>query len=78
MINFAIVEKKETSRGSNCFKLLVETSKDTWEEATYFGNTVPKQITSFKRVKDHLVVEIQKHTSRDKSTGRFKCARKAL
>lgn len=72
MMNFSILYKDKTSKGSNYFKLLVEISNGLWEEAVYFGNTVPKEITSLKLHKDKWIAEIQKHTSRDQHTGRYK------
>ena len=71
-MNFKILYKDVTSRGSNYFKLLVEYAHGIWEEATYFGNTVPKKISSLKLYKDKWVAQIQKHTSRDQVTGQFK------
>ena len=71
-MNFIVLYKDKTSRGSNYFKLLVEYANGIWEEAAYFGNTTPKQITSLKAYKDSWVAEIQKHTSRDRDSGRFK------
>lgn len=75
-INFKILYKDVTSRGSNYFKLLVEYAHGIWEEATYFGNTVPKKISSLKLYKDKWVAQIQKHTSRDQVTGQFKGKRR--
>lgn len=75
VMRFMILYKGKTSRGANYFKLLVEYATGVWEEATYFGNTTPKQITSLKLYKDNWIAEIQKHTSRDKDSGRFKCKR---
>lgn len=71
-MNFMILYKSVTTRGSNYFKLLVEYASGIWEEATYFGNTTPKQVTSLKVYKDSWIAEIQKHTSRDRDSGRFK------
>ena len=72
-MNFQILEKGVTNRGANYFKLLVEVEKGVWLEATYFGNTTPKEVTKISTTKNgSLVVEIQKHTSRDKYTGKFK------
>lgn len=71
-MNFMILYKSITTKGSNYFKLLVEYANGIWEEATYFGNTTPKQVTSLKVYKDGWVAEIQKHTSRDRDSGRFK------
>lgn len=75
VMRFIILYRDKTSRGANYFKLLVEYATGLWEEATYFGNTTPKQITSMKLYKDSWIAEIQKHTSRDKDSGRFKCKR---
>lgn len=75
-MNFKILYKDATSRGSNYFKLLVEYAHGIWEEATYFGNTVPKKISSLKLYKDKWVAQIQKHTSRDQVTGQFKGKRR--
>lgn len=71
-MNFMILYKSITTKGSNYFKLRVEYANGIWEEATYFGNTTPKQVTSLKVYKDGWVAEIQKHTSRDRDSGRFK------
>ena len=71
-MNFMILYKSVTTKGSNYFKLLVEYANGIWEEATYFGNTTPKQVTSLKVYKDSWIAEIQKHTSRDRDSGRFK------
>ena len=71
-MNFIVLYKDKTSRSSNYFKLLVEYANGIWEEVTYFGNTTPKQITSLKAYKDSWIAEIQKHTSRDRDSGRFK------
>ena len=71
-MNFTILYKSVTPKGSNYFKLLVEYASGIWEEATYFGNTTPKQITSLRAYKDSWIAEIQKHTSRDRDSGRFK------
>ena len=74
-MNFMVLYKDRTSRNSNYFKLLVEVANGIWEEATYFGNTTPKKITALKLYKDKWIVEIQKHTSRDRDSGKFKCKR---
>ena len=74
-MNFMVLYKDRTSKNSNYFKLLVEVANGIWEEATYFGNTTPKQITSLKLYKDSWIAEIQKHTSRDRDSGKFKCKR---
>ena len=75
-MRFIILYKSKTSKGANYFKLLVEISNGIWEEATYFGNTTPKRITSLRLQGDNFIAEIQRHTSRDKNTGRFKQSRK--
>ena len=54
----------------------VEIANGIWEEATYFGSTTPKEITSLKLYKDKWVAQIQKHTSRDQVTGQFKGKRR--
>lgn len=77
-MNFKILYKDVTSRGSNYFKLLVEYAPGIWEEATYFGNTTPKRISSLRVYKDGWIAEIQKHVSRDKNTGRYKGKRKTF
>ena len=77
MMNFQILYKDKTSRGANYFKLLVEIAHGIWEEATYFGSTTPKEITSLTLNKDRWVVQIQKHTSRDLVTGKFKGKRRS-
>lgn len=71
-MNFTILYKDRTSRNSVYYKMLVEIANGIWEEATYFGNTTPKQITSLRLYKDSWIAEIQKHTSRDRDNGRFK------
>ena len=76
MMNFAILYKDKTSKGANYFKLLVEIANGIWEEATYFGSTTPKEITSLVLKNDRWVAQIQKHTSRDQVTGKFKGKRK--
>lgn len=71
-MNFEILYKKQTANGSNYFKLRVEIEPGIWVEARYFGNTVPKEVTAVtRRANGDWVVDIQKHTSRDKNTGRF-------
>lgn len=77
MMNFAILYKDKTSKGANYFKLLVEIANGIWEEATYFGSTTPKEITSLVLKNDRWVAQIQKHTSRDQVTGKFKGKRHA-
>lgn len=74
-MNFKILYKDKTSKGSNYFKLYVEYAPGIWEDAVYFGNTTPKKISSLKAYKDGWIAEIQKHTSRDRNSGRFKCKR---
>lgn len=76
MMNFQILYKNQTNKGANYFKLLVEIASGIWEEATYFGNTVPKEITSLTLNKDRWIAQIQKHTSRDQITGKFKRKRR--
>ena len=71
-MNFMILYRDRTSRNSTYYKMLVEIANGIWEEAVYFGNTTPKGITSLKVYKDSWIVEIQKHTSRDRDSGRFK------
>jgi hypothetical protein len=76
-MQFIILYKAQTSRGHNYFKLLVEIAHGIWEEATYFGSTTPSAITSLSlSTNGYWVAEIQKHTSRDQNTGRFKGKRK--
>ncbi len=78
-MNFKTLYKDVTSRGSNYYKLLVEIANGIWVDAVYFGNTAPKAITKLSAGKDGWIVEIQKHQSRDRDTGRFKhFTRKAL
>ena len=77
MMNFAILYKDKTSRGANYFKLLVEIAHGIWEEATYFGSTTPKEITSLTLNKDRWVAQIQKHISRDQVTSQFKGKRRS-
>ena len=75
-MNFIILHKGQTSKGSNYYKLLVEISDGIWDGAIYYGSTRPKQVTSLRVYKDSWVAEIQPHTSRDQKTGRFKSKRK--
>ena len=75
-MKFIVLYKDVTSKGANYFKLLVEFANGIWEEATYFGNTTPKEISSLRVYKDSWIAEIQKHTSRDRDTGKFKGKRK--
>lgn len=75
-MNFMVLYKSQTSKGANYFKLLVEIATGIWEEATYFGSTTPKKITSLKLYKDSWIAEIQNHVSRDQNTGRFKGKRR--
>lgn len=72
---FKILYKAQTSKGSNYFKLLVEVANGIWEDAVYFGNTTPKEITSLRVYKDGWIADIQKHTSRNQKTGKFQGAR---
>lgn len=76
MLNFKILYKDVTTKGANYFKLLVEYAHGIWEEAVYFGNTVPKEVTSLRAYKDGWIAEIQRHTSRDRGSGRYKGRRK--
>lgn len=76
-MNFIVLYRSLTSKGSSYYKLYVEYANGIWEEAVYFGNTTPKKISSLKPYKDGWIVEIQKHTSRDQKTGQFK-GRRAL
>lgn len=76
MLRFTVLYKNQTVKGSNYFKLLVEIANGIWEEATYFGSTTPKEITSLKLRDDRWIAQIQKHTSRDQVTGQFKGRRK--
>ena len=76
MMNFAILYKSKTNKGANYFKLLVEIANGIWEEATYFGSTTPKEITSLVLRNDRWVAQIQSHTSRDQVTGKFKGKRR--
>ena len=71
-MNFIVLYRSLTSKGSSYYKLYVEYANGIWEEAIYFGNTTPKKISSLKPYKDGWIVEIQKHTSRDQKTGQFK------
>lgn len=77
-MQFQILYKDRTERGANYYKLLVEIATGIWEEATYFGNTKPTEISSLRVYKDGWIAEIQKHTSRDRDTGRFKGKRKIM
>lgn len=78
-MKFEILYKGKTSSGSNYFKLMVEVEPDTWVEARYFGNTVPKEVTAItRRENGDWVVSIQPHTSRDKNTGKFKSYKRVL
>lgn len=74
-MRFKILYKAKTPRNCNYYKLLVEIANGIWEEATYFGNTMPKAISGLSVYKDMWIAKIQKHTSRDRDTGRFKAAR---
>ena len=71
MLNFEILYKSITAKKANYYKLLVEVADGIWEEAFYFGNTTPKQVTKLSYKNDMWKVEIQKHTSRDRDTGKF-------
>ena len=73
---FKILYKSTTAKGSNYFKLLVEIANGIWEDAVYFGSTVPKKISSLTPFGDRWKAEIQSHTSRNQQTGRFQGARK--
>lgn len=75
-MNFFVSGKGLTARGSNYFDVDVEIANGIWIKSTYFGNTVPKSISSVKPSGDRWIAEIQKHTSRDKHTGQFKGKRK--
>lgn len=74
-MKFKILYKAKTPRNCNYYKLLVEVANGIWEEATYFGNTTPKAITSLSVYRDMWIAKIQQHTPRDRDTGRFKGAR---
>lgn len=76
MLKFTVLYKGRTKTGSNYFKLLVEIANGIWEEATYFGSTSPKEVTSLSLHGDRWIAQIQKHTSRDQITGQFKGRRK--
>ena len=72
--------KKQTERGANYFDMqVVDTADGQVINCTYFGNTTPKRVTKItERVTPeatYYIAEIQPHTSRDKKTGRFICAR---
>lgn len=75
---FQVLYRGQTSKGSNYFKLYVEYANGIWEDAVYFGNTTPKEITSLRPYKDGWIAEIQKHTSRDQKTGQFKGKRQEV
>lgn len=77
-IRFKILYKAQTSKGSNYFKLYVEYAHGIWEDAVYFGSTVPKEITGLKPYGDGWIAEIQSHVSRDQKTGQFKGKRKEV
>lgn len=77
-MRFRVLYKSQTSKGSNYYKLYVEYANGVWEDAVYFGNTEPKQITKLRVYKDGWVAEIQPHTSRDKKTGQFKGKREVV
>lgn len=77
-MRFIILYKDVTSSGSNYYKLLVEMANGIWEEAVYFGNTVPKMISKISMYKDGWIAQIQPHVSRDKDTGRYKGKREVV
>lgn len=78
-MNFRTLYKKQTESGSNYYKLEVEIEPGKWVEARYFGNTAPKEVTDIiQRENGDYVVAIQPHTSRDKTTGRFKSYKRVL
>lgn len=69
--SFEVLYRKQTTQGSNYFKLLVTLEDGTQVEARYFGNTVPKKISYLYQRGNYLLAAIQKHTSRDQQSGRF-------
>lgn len=71
MFDFVLLYKGQTSKGSNYYKLMVEIGNGIWEDAVYFGNTLPKEVSKLRLYKDGWIAEIQKHTSRSRDTGRF-------
>ena len=75
-MKYIILYKNKTSKGANYFKLMVEIANGIWEDAVYFGSTVPRMITSLKPYKNGWTAQIQQHISRDQMTGRYKCKRK--
>ena len=77
-MQFKVLYRRQTSKGANYYKLMVEIANGIWEDATYFGNTFPKEISSLRVYKDGWIAEIQKHTSRDQKTGQFKGKRKVV
>lgn len=76
-MDFKVLYRGRTERGSSYYKVMVEIANGIWEDAVYFGNTTPKQITALRPYKDGWIAEIQKHTSRDLRTGQFKGRRVA-
>ena len=71
-VAFEVLYKKQTVSGSNYFKLLVTLDTGEQVEARYFGNTMPKDVISLhQRENGDIIAKIQRHTSRDKNTGRF-------
>lgn len=75
-MTFKVLYKSKTAKGSNYFKLLVEVANGIWQDAVYFGSTVPKKISSLTPYGDAWRAEIQPHTSRNQVTGRFQGSRK--
>ena len=71
-MNFLVLYKDKTSRGSNYYKVSVEIANGIWVDAVYFGNTVPKSISKVIATNTGWIVEIQRHQSRDRDTGKFK------
>lgn len=76
-MDFKVLYRGRTERGSSYYKVMVEIANGIWEDAVYFGNTTPKKITSLRPYKDGWIAKIQKHTSRDLRTGQFKGRRVA-
>jgi hypothetical protein len=70
-MRFRIVAKGKTPKGCNYYKMDVEVANGIWISATYFGNTVPKEITRIKLCGEWWIAQIQPHTSRNRDTGRF-------
>ena len=75
-MSFKILYEDKTPKGANFWKMMVEIAHGIWVDAVYFGNTKPKAITKLRLYKDGWIAEIQKHVSRDRDSGKFKCARK--